>query len=218
MYRSLFHGSCSSLRLRSSSPIVKHSNLASSPAIMTTIAATVSTLASSPRFSSLISANQSIFQPKFSTASNSPTIISSLSSPAIIKPSLISENSIRHSSYNTYAHSSSNLSSLSSSPETSIMKPSVVTTRSYGRFPPMQGAIPVKPYDAMNTRTLNAKYAPPEEFPDTFIYLRISCCQFNSSMFFLQVLLRRSSLLCAKILILTQTGLHSRSTTYVPPT
>ena len=165
MYRSLFHRSCSPLRLRSSSPIVKHSNLASSPAMMTTIAATVSTLASSPRFSSLISANQSISQPKFSTASNSPTIISSLSSPAIIKPSLISENSIRHSSYSTYAHSSSNLSSLSSSPETSIMKPSVVTTRSYGRFPPMQGAIPVKPYDAMNTRTLNAKYAPLEEFP-----------------------------------------------------
>lgn len=49
------------------------------------------------------------------------------------------------------------------------MKPSVVTTRSYGRFPPMQGAIPVKPYDAMNTRTLNAKYAPLEEFPDTFL-------------------------------------------------
>ncbi|KAL1810638.1 hypothetical protein ACET3Z_027628 [Daucus carota] len=108
---------------------------------MTTIAATVSTLASSPRFSSLISANQSISQPKFSTASNSPTIISSLSSPAIIKPSLISENSICHSSYSTYAHSSSILSSLSSSPETSIMKPSVVTTRSYGRFPPMQGAV-----------------------------------------------------------------------------
>ncbi|KAK1355537.1 hypothetical protein POM88_048793 [Heracleum sosnowskyi] len=64
------------------------------------------------------------------------------------------------------------MSSLSCSPETSIVKPlrpSVVTTRSYGRFPPMRGVIPVKPSDAMNTRTLNAKYAPTEEFPDNFV-------------------------------------------------
>ncbi|KAK1355536.1 hypothetical protein POM88_048792 [Heracleum sosnowskyi] len=87
MYRSLFHENYSSLRSLSSSPIVKHSNLASSPAIMTTIGATVSTLASPvkypalSRFSSLISFNQSISQPKFNTESNSSAIISSLSPP-----------------------------------------------------------------------------------------------------------------------------------------
>lgn len=33
----------------------------------------------------------------------------------------------------------------------------------------MLGSIPKRPKEAMNTRTLNAKFAAAEEFPDTFV-------------------------------------------------